>query len=557
MIGKEVSCYRTSCIYQGKEDQLFSIRSSSESKMACTKRGMSRCRLARTLVTSAIDQVTLLEVALDSLFVEIMLSCGLTKMENNFLLKKSLKKGIVGQISSSNEKDVDATTKIAKKKPLLEDKSKNLMQLPLSPGYIVDSDPKKDEKDPKEDPAYYHADRGNNEDDESSNDDDDVDDVEKDEEDKEEEEHIALADPSDVSTDNLEEKEHLALANSSVVPTTDPVPSAEDTEAFDTDKSVPPVPSPRCCMPRAPPSFDYVPRPEHLPSPNYVPGPEHPPLPIYVPYVPAPEYPEYLVLSDAETPIKDQPLPDPVNKGDDDDDESSDDDDDDEDEEVQEASEDDDEEEKEHLALANSSVVPITDPSKQEHEEHLRLILELLKKEQLYAKFSKCEFWIPKVQFLGHVIDSQGCKEFIVYYDASIKGLGVVLMQREKGKAKHQKPSGLLVQPEIPQWKWDNIIMDFVTKLPRTPSGYDTNLVIVDRLTKSAYFLPMRANDSMDKLARLYLKEVVIRHGIPVSIIYDRNDRRAKRKNHSDTRRYVARLRDRLWEWLGKTLTAN
>nr|GFA04046.1 hypothetical protein [Tanacetum cinerariifolium] len=73
----------------------------------------------------------------------------------------------------------------------------------LSPGYVVDSDPKKDEKDPKEDPADYPADRGNNEDDESSNDDDDDDDVEKDEEDKEEEEHPALADPSDVSTDDL------------------------------------------------------------------------------------------------------------------------------------------------------------------------------------------------------------------------------------------------------------------------------------------------------------------------------------------------------------------
>nr|GFD43490.1 hypothetical protein [Tanacetum cinerariifolium] len=73
----------------------------------------------------------------------------------------------------------------------------------LSPGYIVDSDSKKDEKDPKEDPAYYPVDRGNNDDDESSNDDDDDDDVEKDEEDKEEEEHLAPADPSDVSTDDL------------------------------------------------------------------------------------------------------------------------------------------------------------------------------------------------------------------------------------------------------------------------------------------------------------------------------------------------------------------
>ncbi|GKD16829.1 putative reverse transcriptase domain-containing protein [Tanacetum coccineum] len=118
--------------------------------------------------------------------------------------------------------------------------------------------------------------------------------------------------------------------------------------------------------------------------------------------------------------------------------------------------------------------------NKQEHEEHLKLILELLKKEELYAKFSKCEFWIPKVQFLGHVIDSEGIhvdpakiesvkdwaspkspteihqflglagyyrrfiegapilalpegsEDFIVHCDASKKGLGAVLMQREK-----------------------------------------------------------------------------------------------------------------------------
>nr|GFC18277.1 hypothetical protein [Tanacetum cinerariifolium] len=67
---------------------------------------------------------------------------------------------------------------------------------------VVDSDPEKDEKDPKEDPAYYPADRGNI-DDELSNDDDDDDDVKKDEEDREEEEHLAPADPSDVSTDDL------------------------------------------------------------------------------------------------------------------------------------------------------------------------------------------------------------------------------------------------------------------------------------------------------------------------------------------------------------------
>ncbi|GJU66030.1 putative reverse transcriptase domain-containing protein [Tanacetum coccineum] len=94
-----------------------------------------------------------------------------------------------------------------------------------------------------------------------------------------------------------------------------------------------------------------------------------------------------------------------------------------------------------------------------------------------------------------------------------------------KVKAEHQRPSGLLVQPEIPQWKWDNITMDFVTKLPKSSQGYDTIWVIVDRLTKSAIFVPMRETDPLEKLARMYLKEVVTRHGIPVLIICDRDPR--------------------------------
>ncbi|GJW04076.1 putative reverse transcriptase domain-containing protein [Tanacetum coccineum] len=84
-----------------------------------------------------------------------------------------------------------------------------------------------------------------------------------------------------------------------------------------------------------------------------------------------------------------------------------------------------------------------------------------------------------------------------------------------KVKAEYQKPSGLLVQPVIPVWKWENITMDFVTKLPKTSSGQDTIWVIVDRLTKSAHFLPMKETDSMEKLTRQYLKEVVSRHGVP------------------------------------------
>ncbi|GJV05911.1 putative reverse transcriptase domain-containing protein [Tanacetum coccineum] len=94
-----------------------------------------------------------------------------------------------------------------------------------------------------------------------------------------------------------------------------------------------------------------------------------------------------------------------------------------------------------------------------------------------------------------------------------------------KVKAEHQRPSGLLVQPKIPEWKWDNITMDFVTKLPKTSQGYDTIWVIVDRLTKSAIFTPMRETDPLDKLARMYLKEVVTRHGIHVLIIGDHDPR--------------------------------
>ncbi|GJR47577.1 putative reverse transcriptase domain-containing protein [Tanacetum coccineum] len=92
-------------------------------------------------------------------------------------------------------------------------------------------------------------------------------------------------------------------------------------------------------------------------------------------------------------------------------------------------------------------------------------------------------------------------------------------------KAEHQRPSGLLVKPEIPQWKWDNITMDFITKLPKSSQGYDTIWVIVDRLTKSAIFVPMRETDPIEKLERIYLKEVVTRHEIPVLIICDRDPR--------------------------------
>ncbi|GKB45556.1 putative reverse transcriptase domain-containing protein, partial [Tanacetum coccineum] len=334
--------------------------------------------------------------------------------------------------------------------------------------------------------------------------------------------------------------------------------------------------------------------------------------------------------------------------------------------------------------------------NKKEHANHLRIILELLKKDKLYAKFSKCDFLIHIVQFLGHLIDSKGLHVDPAKIEAvknwkspttpteirqflGLAGLGVVLMQREKViayasrqlkpnkenytthdlelgavvfalkiwrhylygtkyydykiryhpgkanvvadalsqkerikplrvrslvmtihpnlpsqilkaqtealkeennkaenlrgmesfeirpdgiqciknqssdkiyqdlkklywwpnikaiiaeyvckcltcsrvKAECQKPSGLLLKPEIPMWKWERITMNFIIKLPKTSNRHDTIWVIVDRLTKSAHFIPTRETDSMETLTRLYIKEIVSQHGVPISIISD------------------------------------
>ena len=90
-------------------------------------------------------------------------------------------------------------------------------------------------------------------------------------------------------------------------------------------------------------------------------------------------------------------------------------------------------------------------------------------------------------------------------------------------KLEHQRPSGLLQQLSIPEWKWDMITMDFVSGLPRTSCGYDAIWVIVDRLTKTAhFFLPIKKTYSTDKLARLYVNRIVCLHEAPVSIVSDR-----------------------------------
>ncbi|GKE48959.1 putative reverse transcriptase domain-containing protein [Tanacetum coccineum] len=160
--------------------------------------------------------------------------------------------------------------------------------------------------------------------------------------------------------------------------------------------------------------------------------------------------------------------------------------------------------------------------NKQEHEEHLKLILELLKKEELYAKFSKCEFWIPKVQFLGHVINSEGIhlnhakiesikdwaspnapilalpegsEDFTVYCDASKKGLGAVLMQREKVIAyvsrqlKIHKKNYMTHDLELGMRCWLELLSDYNCEIRYHPGKAN---VVADALSRKEQEPPLR-----------------------------------------------------------------
>ncbi|GKE08103.1 putative reverse transcriptase domain-containing protein [Tanacetum coccineum] len=126
---------------------------------------------------------------------------------------------------------------------------------------------------------------------------------------------------------------------------------------------------------------------------------------------------------------------------------------------------------------------------------------------------------------LGDIYWWSGIKKVIATYVSKC-------LTCSKVKAEHQIPSSLLQQPKILEWKWEIITMDFITKLPRSSSGYDTIWVIVDRLTKSAHFLAIREDYKMEKLARLYVDEIVARHGVLVSIISDRDGRFTSRFWH-------------------------
>ena len=89
-------------------------------------------------------------------------------------------------------------------------------------------------------------------------------------------------------------------------------------------------------------------------------------------------------------------------------------------------------------------------------------------------------------------------------------------------KYEHQRPGGTLQRMLIAEWKWERIAMDFIVGLPKTLGKYDSIWVIVDRLTKSAHFIPVMVTYNAEKLAKLYISEIVRLHGVPLSIISDR-----------------------------------
>ena len=92
----------------------------------------------------------------------------------------------------------------------------------------------------------------------------------------------------------------------------------------------------------------------------------------------------------------------------------------------------------------------------------------------------------------------------------------------QRVKAEHQRPAGLLQPLQVPVWKWEEISMDFIVRLPRTQAGYDSIWVIVDRLTKVAHFIPMKTTHSSARLAELYMSRIVCLHGVPKKIVSDR-----------------------------------
>ncbi|KAL5549395.1 hypothetical protein UlMin_004626 [Ulmus minor] len=164
--------------------------------------------------------------------------------------------------------------------------------------------------------------------------------------------------------------------------------------------------------------------------------------------------------------------------------------------------------------------------TREDHEAHLELVLQRLKEHRLYAKFKKCEFWIEQVTFLGHVISKNGVSVDPFKVEAvSNWPRPTTVTEIRSFLAEHQRPAGELQPIEVPKWKWEQIAMDFVVGLPKTTREHDAIWVIIDRLTKSAHFLPIKMTYSLEQLAEIYVREIVRLHGVPISIISDRDSR--------------------------------
>nr|GFA59547.1 putative reverse transcriptase domain-containing protein [Tanacetum cinerariifolium] len=136
-------------------------------------------------------------------------------------------------------------------------------------------------------------------------------------------------------------------------------------------------------------------------------------------------------------------------------------------------------------------------------------ILEAQGKASKYLKVSV--EWLRGLETYFEQRDDGGIYFFDRIWISSVGGVRKLIMD--------EAHTSRYSQPKIPEWKWEKITMDFVTKLPRNSSGYDAIWVIVDKLTKSAHFLPIREDYKIEKLARIYINEIVARHGVPVSII--------------------------------------
>ena len=93
----------------------------------------------------------------------------------------------------------------------------------------------------------------------------------------------------------------------------------------------------------------------------------------------------------------------------------------------------------------------------------------------------------------------------------------------QRVKIEHQRPGGLLQSLPIPEWKWEHVTMDFIVGLQRSKSGYDSIWVIVDRLTKSSQFIAVKTTYKTEQYAQLYIEQIICLHGVPVSIVSDRD----------------------------------